>query len=787
MANQTDNVLLSDDTTGLSRSIDVGSDALFLSTDLTLQAGGVFEADNVKRGTGDPNGVESGNEGDVFLRTDAGNGEIYVNDDGTNTGWRRVLTQGGPGVATSGIVKISSSGALTTHATISAALTVASAQDTVLVGVGTYAEDLTIPANVRVLGAYGARNTRITGTVATTTRVTLSSGSVLAYVTVTAPTNSNAAVSLTGSGTAFVDHVVVEGTGGTGRGFSMGGSSHLLVRNCKMDTGTLDVLFECVSGTLDAVNTLVSGGTVSTAIARSVTGGTILLSDTTTTASVTLIDQIIEVGAATVIANNVNVEAATTFIHMTDDASVVRVVGFNVQAIVFLIVDGSLTGGTLRLTGGDIRAAAASVPAGWYATADVVLSSLVEDQINLNGGFQWIGDLTQGTLDQGGFASFGQGGIGARGVTVLTTDATATAVSDGGNFLDVTSTAVLPGPSTFTFQGTGVNHTILVGCSASDGTSLLRYYSWFVSQTTGGAVNGQYVFEVWDGAQWSEVGVMATSFDEGYKYANQVFLRGPSTEFLRFGIESAVTWTTKTINTVNAYWIRARIAAAPSVLPTFNRLLITRSNSFVSPSGQIQQLGVAQFRQTITAAGNVFGESGGVTDASVTVGSGGDPTGWGHTIKNSLLNGNGDAIYFQFPIPRGICTAYPLNFEVFYQSSNAASVGTSVTFSVLPQEVSGVPVADPAGGVPTVARTVANTDTLTANAGQAVTVTPLPSVAVDKIHLVSFEGYDISSYYEGDMIIVRFEYDNDGTPNTDLTVWAIEISGVRFTAGTRLD
>jgi hypothetical protein len=55
MANQIDNVLLSDDVLGLGRTIDVGADALFLSTDLTLQAGGVLIADNIKRGTSDPN------------------------------------------------------------------------------------------------------------------------------------------------------------------------------------------------------------------------------------------------------------------------------------------------------------------------------------------------------------------------------------------------------------------------------------------------------------------------------------------------------------------------------------------------------------------------------------------------------------------------------------------------------------------------------------------------------------------------------------------------------------
>jgi hypothetical protein len=92
MASQIDNVLLDDDTTGLPRTIDVGADDLFLSTDLTLQAGGVLTADNVKRGTTNPNvALLAGNEGDVYQRTTVSGGELWVNTDGTTTGWSQVV------------------------------------------------------------------------------------------------------------------------------------------------------------------------------------------------------------------------------------------------------------------------------------------------------------------------------------------------------------------------------------------------------------------------------------------------------------------------------------------------------------------------------------------------------------------------------------------------------------------------------------------------------------------------------------------------------------------------
>lgn len=95
MANQIDNLVVNDDTLGLNRTVDVASDDLFLSVDLTLQSGGVLTADNIKRGTTDPNvALLAGNEGDVYQRTLVSTGQLWVNTDGTTTGWAQLLDTG---------------------------------------------------------------------------------------------------------------------------------------------------------------------------------------------------------------------------------------------------------------------------------------------------------------------------------------------------------------------------------------------------------------------------------------------------------------------------------------------------------------------------------------------------------------------------------------------------------------------------------------------------------------------------------------------------------------------
>lgn len=95
MANQVDNILVNDDTTGLSRSIIVATDNLFLSVDLTLQGTAVLTADNIKRGTSNPNSaLVAGNEGDLYQQTTASGGTLWINTDGTTTGWANALGQG---------------------------------------------------------------------------------------------------------------------------------------------------------------------------------------------------------------------------------------------------------------------------------------------------------------------------------------------------------------------------------------------------------------------------------------------------------------------------------------------------------------------------------------------------------------------------------------------------------------------------------------------------------------------------------------------------------------------
>jgi hypothetical protein len=59
-----------------------------------VNAAGIFQSTNIKRGSGNPNGVIPGDEGAVYQRTDTGQGEIYLNTNGTINGWAKLAFAG---------------------------------------------------------------------------------------------------------------------------------------------------------------------------------------------------------------------------------------------------------------------------------------------------------------------------------------------------------------------------------------------------------------------------------------------------------------------------------------------------------------------------------------------------------------------------------------------------------------------------------------------------------------------------------------------------------------------
>jgi len=400
------------------------------------------------------------------------------------------------------------------------------------------------------------------------------------------------------------------------------------------------------------------------------------------------------------------------------------------------------------------------------------------------------GDLNIGRVEKGRSVSIGEGASYTRGMVVLTTDNTATSTSDGGNIVDISDNAASTiSGTTFGFQGTNANHTILFSSELSsvyDSLDNIKIRGLYINQKLAAVENVKrsFVLEYWNGGMWKEISTMATHSNYFYPYANEIFIRADSEEHIFLSEPS--DWAKKTINGKNLYWFRFRIKHNLVSNPVFNYCKLLTSKTKIGRDGYTVYFGLGKFRQTLLGTGNIFGESGGVSSSYVDIGSGGVPTGWYHSMKNNQLNGTGDAIHFQISLPKGICTASPLKIIVVGHPEQSGSSNNGVMkISALPLEVQGVQVADPSGGIMPVSRDLSNTETFNAKQAQ-VTVYDIPLSTNNKLQSFESDDIDISNYYEGDMVAIRIEFDDDGDCK-DYIVWSVEVSGVKWTHGERID
>ena len=299
------------------------------------------------------------------------------------------------------------------------------------------------------------------------------------------------------------------------------------------------------------------------------------------------------------------------------------------------------------------------------------------------------------------------------------------------------------------------------------------------------ASGGSFVAEIWDGGAWVQVGCMASSVAELYRYASQVFIRANSEENVQLGIDETTTWATQTILGTTAYWMRWRIATAATTAPVWERVRLEESSKFINRSGQLAARGLARWRSQLLGVGNAFGPIGGAGSVNVAVGTGAQPTGWSHRLEGSNLNGIGDAIGYHFQIPDGLCTAFPLTIELFYSLTGTAPItaAPSVIVSVLVLRTGGVDIADPAGAIVPIPRPETDAETFTSKAATFIAQSTPLGTFQDSPQKLSFGPFDVSDYYTGDQVILAVELDDDGTPNQDLQAWSLVANAVRFQLG----
>jgi len=640
---------------------------------------------------------------------------------------------------------------------------------------GTYAESgLTIPAGVTVIGIGGYEVTSITGSAATGVRVTMGVDTALANITLTMPTDAVGAIecAIGGGNICGVRFIKFIGAGGSGRGILVS-SGKLIGLELRQASGTADSMLEVTAGILAVQAVHIPPGAVLAAGARC-TAGRLQALDFNIGSSDVTTGVIATAGTAVLI--SLNFFTCTNGIRVSGNTATVEAYGGKIQATAFnVLVDPALTGvgGLLRITAQMDRKF--SVPSTWNDSDHAWTFFTSQDAFDTTSFQLWGADSVVGHPEKGNGLYVGEGSAYGTSNTVFTT---ATAVPAG--FVDKSVAASSKDGSTFTFQTSpaAVGETIMWCTNRIDSTgTTLKHWTAQITQTTAG-VGGEYIFEIYDGSAWVEVGVQAVQKSNQYRYGKAVFLRADQVEDLRLGIDGNTTWVPSTFNLIEGHWARVRVGSSPTTNPEFEQLKLVPSQFGVNDKGQQLAQGLAMWRQTLFGAGNMWGEGAGAKDYTVPVGTGitsSSLTGWNHKVKKGRMDTQNDFINFQFNVPGGLCTAFPIRFNVTF-SHDAAQTGIDLACCLIKQPVAGVKVADSTGGVTPVARTVA--DTTAYNSVAALNVTNTLSTTINKPDLTSYD-FDISDLYEGDMFIMKLHM----VTNHDIDIWSMQIEGVAFSPG----
>ena len=699
------------------------------------------------------------------------------------------------------------------YLTIEQALSGSSNGDTVIVRPGTYdEEELIIPEGVSLVSEGGWEVTIIGKSPATATRdiLELKENSYIEGFSVNVPEGPHMGIlSSNVSGTSTANNITFYGnstTGASGTALSKISGGKLIGSNIRVEGGGMETALSVSAGVLalDGVHIPQSNGSIDNALlvttsspgVSTIAGKAQIVGFNCGNSNVTnaLRTSFGESGAIpTALIYTPNIFNCTNAIKSEGDYEEINFLGGRIDNVTY-VVNVDLTGGG---TDSKYRITSNHQPDYIYPPAVVYnaefgLDFMQESTEIFNSSKNLFGldQMSVGTAEIGTKSHFGRGASSTVGLKVFTTDNTASSVSDGSNFIDVSDNAKSKEGSTITFQTGGTNTTILFTTQRvnSDLSTTLSYYGLNINVLQR-AVGGSYIFEYWDGSQWREDSVHSVSEDLGYNYGNTLFLRNQSEENLTFDL-SKDAWTGKTINGVEGYWMRCRTVTTGTTKPTFEQIKIIYDNTTISKEGILSLHGKSLYRESINLLQGNWDGSSTLDDYTSTVGSGSNS--WTHRFKESELD-TGESALINMVIPAGTSTSQKVNITANYITSggDANDEISTLKLSFLPVEVSNNLIADSDGSKEPVQRTVSNTSSLTSIEPQVQTEDTVTGSNI--VHSVSFGDFDISDFYEGDMALMRLEKESDGgtvnfnlvSLNLSLSKWSLGQQSEPFRLGTQ--
>ena len=697
------------------------------------------------------------------------------------------------------------------YLTIGSALTsTTTTGSTVFVRPGNYLEEgLVVNENVSLVSEGGWQVTTIgtTPVSATSDIIELKENSYIEGFSVNVPQGSfNGIFASNAAGTNSAYNITFYGngtTGSTGVGMYKSGGGKLIGTGIRVEGGGMNTCLKVDSGVLalEGVHVPQSSGSIENVLLVTTSGGTLagraqMISFNSGNDNVTNACRIYGGSSGvtpTCLVFTANVFNATNAISTNGDYHVVSYLGGRIENVDYALnVDLSGTGvdSVFRITSNH-QPDYIYPPAVAY-TADFGLDFSQEDTDRFVSSKNLFGldKMTVGISERGTETFLGKGAPYGTGMVVLTTDNTTTPTGDGGNFIDVSEEAKSFKRSTLTFQTGGTGTSILITTTrvSVDLSTTLKFFGVqfdILSKTEGGS----YIFEFWDGSNWVEDLYQVHSENFGYNYGKTLFIRSQSEEHVSLNLDKDIedTWSAKTINGITGYWVRCRMTSSASTTPVLEQIQISESSTQITREGILQFNGKSIYKTSVDLVGGQWGVgTGTLTDLNVTVGSGSTPTDtWSHELRTSKYSADGEAATFTMKIPKGVSTAQKVNVFADYilDGANADTTPANMIFSFLPVEVTNVLIADSEGSKIPVPRPLTATTEYNTYPAQVNTIST--DVGSNKVHNINLGKFDISDYYNDDMIFMRLE--KDSGVNVDFNLVNFYVDFDMWTLGNQAD
>jgi hypothetical protein len=462
-------------------------------------------------------------------------------------------------------------GATTAYPTIGGALAVANPGDSVYVGPGTYGESVTIPAGVSLFSISGPDVTTISGAAPTGHRVTLSNGCSFDGFTVQLPTDAMAAVNNPTTAQTYVKNINLAGQGGVGLGVLQTGAGFTDYKNINYNSGACDSVFDLQAGSGVFWSCLINSGADLVGSGWKVRNSFVGLASCGSFAS-GLVDGL-DVGLnGTLLGGNVEIENCTNAIHVKDDSSRIELRGTrcaNTSAF-DLLIEPAVLNATVHIASGEMNRTKLSIPDG---ATDVLLG--FQDELVGDAGFVFYGEVAVGSPGAGKETVLGEGDSYTFGMNVFRNTNL-----EAGAWSDITAQMKSGAGSTAAiFPGVAANNACFIGGPRTfSGVKTLVTAALLLGA---GAIDYQY----WNGAAWVSFDVLATQSNSPYApYANDTLTRVQSDQ-IRFE-DFLSNWVQKTVNGVNAYWIRIVVTSPITTVIEQKSMPMASKNSLVLPSSE---------------------------------------------------------------------------------------------------------------------------------------------------------------------------------------------------------